>query len=93
MTMLATSFQASDIVLVVIIVVLLGLSGVDRTVLLLIGSAPLVFSVVTFASLENLDVGLATSALSPAEQIETSVLPGEDLRPRRRTSASSQSCA
>jgi predicted permease len=46
------------------IVVALGLSGVDRTVLLLIGAAPLVFAVVTFASLENLDVRMATSALS-----------------------------
>jgi predicted permease len=46
------------------IVVALRLSGVDRTVLLLIGAAPLVFAVVTFASLENLDVRMATSALS-----------------------------
>ncbi len=46
------------------IVSLLGLSGMDRTVLLLIGAAPLVFAVVTFASLENLDLRLATSAVS-----------------------------
>jgi predicted permease len=46
------------------IVSLLGLSGVDRTVLLLIGVAPLVFAVVTFASLENLDLRLATNAVS-----------------------------
>jgi malate permease and related proteins len=55
---------ATGMLVAVSIVVLLGLSGVDRTVILLIGSAPLVFSVVTFASLENLDVPLATSALS-----------------------------
>jgi len=46
------------------IVAALRLTEVDRTVLLLIGAAPLVFAVVTFASLENLDVRLATSALS-----------------------------
>ena len=46
------------------LVLLLGLSGVDRTVLLLLGVAPLIFAGVAFASLENLDVNLATKALS-----------------------------
>ena len=47
-----------------VIVLAFGLSGMDRTVVLLCGVAPLAFSVVTFASLESLDVRLATSALS-----------------------------
>lgn len=46
------------------LVFLLGLTGMDRTVLLLIGVAPVIFAVVAFASLENLDVRLATTALS-----------------------------
>lgn len=46
------------------LVSLLGLSGIDRTVLLLIGVAPVIFSGVAFASLENLDIRLATTALS-----------------------------
>jgi predicted permease len=41
-----------------------GLSRMDRTVLLLIGVAPIVFAAVAFASLEKLDVDLATRALS-----------------------------
>lgn len=61
--MVATRLVTGLIVAAAIVFVL-GLSGVDRTVLLLIGAAPLVFAVVTFASLENLDVRLATSALS-----------------------------
>lgn len=48
----------------VAIVLLLGLEGIDRTTVLLFGVAPLAFANVTFASLENLDVRLATSALS-----------------------------
>lgn len=46
------------------LVFLLGLTGMDRTVLLLIGVAPVVFAGVAFASLENLDIRLATTALS-----------------------------
>ena len=46
------------------LVFLLGLTGIDRTVLLLLGVAPVVFAGVAFASLENLDVRLATTALS-----------------------------
>jgi len=43
---------------------LFHLEGMDRAVLLLIAVAPLSFSSVTFASLENLDVSLATNGLS-----------------------------
>jgi len=46
------------------ILLLVGLHGPDRTIILLLGVAPLAFASVTFASLENLDVRLATSALS-----------------------------
>jgi predicted permease len=48
----------------VVMVALFDLRGIDRTVLLLIAVAPLSFSSVTFASLENHDVGLATNGLS-----------------------------
>jgi hypothetical protein len=46
------------------VVLLLDLRGMDRTIMLLLGVAPLAFASVTFASLENLDTRLATSALS-----------------------------
>jgi predicted permease len=46
------------------IVLLLGIGGMDRTLLLLLGAAPVVFAGVAFASSENLDVRLATTALS-----------------------------
>jgi predicted permease len=36
----------------------------DRTIILLLGVAPVAFVTVTFASLENLDVDLATAVLS-----------------------------
>lgn len=42
----------------------LGLHGVDRGVLLLLGAAPLGFVVVTFASLERLDAELAAQCLT-----------------------------
>jgi len=38
------------------LVTALGLDGVDRGVLLLLGVAPLGFVIVTFAALEDLDV-------------------------------------
>jgi predicted permease len=41
-----------------------GIAGIDRSVLLLIGAAPMVFAVVAFAAMEDLDVGLATNAMS-----------------------------
>lgn len=46
------------------IVHLFGLEGVDQTTLLLLGVAPVAFVTVTFASLEQLDVPLASAALS-----------------------------
>lgn len=42
----------------------LGLGGVDRGVLLLLGMAPVGFIVVTYAALEDLDVDLAAQALT-----------------------------
>jgi predicted permease len=52
------------VVVSVAVVVLFHLHRMDRVVLLLIAVAPLSFSSVTFASLENLDVPLATNGLS-----------------------------
>ena len=42
----------------------LDLGGMDRTILLLLSVGPIGFVTVTFAALENLDVRLATAALS-----------------------------
>lgn len=47
-----------------LLVTALGLDDVDRGVLLLLGAAPLGFVIVTFASLEDLDVDLASQALA-----------------------------
>ncbi|GAA1809179.1 hypothetical protein HC028_26035 [Planosporangium flavigriseum] len=47
-----------------LIVLVLGLTGVDRMIVLLLGVAPVAFNSVIFASLENLDVRLALTALS-----------------------------
>lgn len=46
------------------LVVALGLEGADRGVLLLLGVAPLGFVIVAFASVERLDVELATQTLA-----------------------------
>jgi len=46
------------------IVLALGLDGADRGVLLLLGVAPLGFVIVAFASVEKLDVELATQTLA-----------------------------
>jgi predicted permease len=54
----------SAMLVVAVMIAVLGLDGMDRTILLLLGVAPVAFVTVTFASLENLDVRLATSALS-----------------------------
>lgn len=48
----------------VLIIVIFDLEGIDRTIMLLLGVAPIGTVTVTFASLERLDVRLATSALS-----------------------------
>jgi predicted permease len=55
---------ATGLAVATALVLLLDLSSMDRTILLLLAVAPLAFVTVTFASLENLDVRLATSALS-----------------------------
>jgi predicted permease len=54
----------SGLVVATAIVLSLELNDMDRTIILLCGAAPVVFVAVTFAALENLDVQLATSALS-----------------------------
>ena len=63
-TVMVATRLITGLVVAAAFVLLLGLSGMDRTVLLLLGAAPLVFAVVAFASLEHLDVRLATNALS-----------------------------
>jgi predicted permease len=56
----------SGLVVGLALVALLDLSGPDAGTLLLLGVAPVAFVTVTFASLEHLDVPLATAALSLA---------------------------
>lgn len=48
----------------VAVIVLFNLTGVERAVLLTLCVAPVGFNTVTFASLENLDTGLATGTIS-----------------------------
>jgi predicted permease len=55
---------ATGLAVAAAIVLIFGLQGVDRTVVLLLGVAPVAFNSVIFASLENLDVRLALDALS-----------------------------
>jgi predicted permease len=55
---------ATGLAAAVAIVLIFGLHGVDRTIVLLLGLAPIAFNSVIFASLENLDVRLALNALS-----------------------------
>jgi predicted permease len=55
---------AAGLAVAAAVVVVFGLNGVDRTVVLLLGVAPVAFNSVVFASLENLDVSLALNALS-----------------------------
>jgi predicted permease len=45
-------------------VLIFGLTGADRTVMLLIGIAPTPFFIVAFATMENLDVRLTVNVLS-----------------------------
>lgn len=54
----------SAMAVVVGIVLIFGLSGADRTVLLLLGVAPTPFIIVAFATMENLDVRLTVNVLS-----------------------------
>jgi predicted permease len=62
----------SGLVVATAVVLIFGLEGIYRTIVLLCGAAPVAFVAVTFASLENLDVRLATSALSMS--LATSVI-------------------
>ena len=55
---------ATGLGVAVTVVLLLDLRGADRTVLLLLGVAPVAYVTVTFAALEKLDVRLATAVLS-----------------------------
>ena len=48
----------------VVFVLIFGLTGADRTVLLLLGVAPTPFFVVAFATVENLDVRLTVNIVS-----------------------------
>ena len=45
-------------------VLIFGLTGADRTVMLLMGVAPTPFFIVAFATMENLDVRLTVNVLS-----------------------------
>ena len=55
---------ASALGVAVAAVLIFGLSGADRTVMLLLGIAPTPFFIVAFATMENLDVRLAVNVLS-----------------------------
>jgi hypothetical protein len=58
------SRMGSGLVVGIAVVLIFGLDGMDRSIMLLIAVAPAAFVTVTFASLENLDVRLATTTLS-----------------------------
>jgi predicted permease len=55
---------ASALAVAVAFILVFGLTGPDRTVLLLLAVAPTAFLIVAFATVENLDVRLAVNALS-----------------------------
>jgi predicted permease len=55
---------ATGLAVAAAIVLIFGLKGVDRTVILLLGVSPVAFNSAIFASLENLDARLALNALS-----------------------------
>ena len=54
----------SALAVAVALVLILGLTGPDRTVMLLLGVAPTPFFIVAFATMENLDVRLTVNVLS-----------------------------
>jgi malonate transporter and related proteins len=54
----------SALAVAVAFILIFGLTGPDRTVLLLLAVAPTAFLIVAFATVENLDVRLAVNALS-----------------------------
>jgi predicted permease len=62
---------ATGLLVGVAIVLIFGLTGVDRSIILLLSVTPIAFVTVTFASLENLDVRLAAAALSLAMPVST----------------------
>lgn len=55
---------ASALAVAVAFILIFGLTGPDRTVILLLAVAPTAFFIVAFATMENLDVRLAVNALS-----------------------------
>jgi len=54
----------AELAVAVAVVLIFGLTGVDRTVMLLMGVTPTPFFIVPFATMENLDVRLTVNALS-----------------------------
>jgi predicted permease len=54
----------SGLAVAIAIVLIFGLTGMDRTVMLLMGVAPTPFIIVPFATMENLDVRLTVNTLS-----------------------------
>ncbi len=63
-SLLVATRMSTGLLVAVAFAFLPGISGTDRTVLLLLGAAPMVFAVVAFAAMEDLDVGLASRAMS-----------------------------
>jgi predicted permease len=55
---------ASALAVAVVFILVFGLTGADRTVLLLMGVAPTPFFIVAFATVENLDVRLTVNTVS-----------------------------
>jgi predicted permease len=55
---------ASALAVAVVVILAFGLTGADRTVLLLLGVAPTPFFIVAFATTENLDVRLTVNTVS-----------------------------
>ena len=70
-SVIVASRLATGLLVAVALVLIFGLSGIDRTIMLLLGVTPVAFVTVTFASLENLDVRLAAAALSLALPVST----------------------
>jgi predicted permease len=70
-TVIVASRLATGMLVSVSLVLIFGLTGIDRTIMLLLGVTPVAFVTVTFASLENLDVRLAAATLSLALPVST----------------------
>jgi predicted permease len=67
---------ATGIILAVIVVLAFGLEGIDRAVALALGTAPIGFSTLTFAHLENLDAAFAAKTLGASFLISTVLTSG-----------------